>query len=55
MRTDPERLLLTSGYAQGLGLLSAELHARGGGGGAGAARGGQPLAVEAYGLGRTGR
>ncbi|MDH6136294.1 GntR family transcriptional regulator/MocR family aminotransferase [Kitasatospora sp. MAA4] len=45
VRTDPERLLLTSGYAQGLSLLSAELHARDG-----SARGGRPLAVEAYGL-----
>ncbi|WP_035798933.1 MocR-like pyridoxine biosynthesis transcription factor PdxR [Kitasatospora mediocidica] len=40
VRTDPDRLLLTSGYAQGLSLLSAELHARGA----------HTLAVEAYGL-----
>ncbi len=40
VRTDPERLLLCSGYLQGLALLSAVLHAQGTG----------TVAVEAYGL-----
>ncbi|MFI9270268.1 PLP-dependent aminotransferase family protein [Kitasatospora sp. NPDC052896] len=40
VRADPERILLCSGFAQGLALLGAELHARGTG----------PVAVESYGL-----
>ncbi|WP_280667759.1 MULTISPECIES: PLP-dependent aminotransferase family protein [unclassified Kitasatospora] len=42
VRTDPERLLLCTGYVQGLSLLSAELRARGT----------RTLAVEAHGLDR---
>lgn len=40
VRTDPERLLLCTGYVQGLALLGAELHAQGA----------SAVAVEAHGL-----